>query len=107
MNLSDQKTETEKNLAATVSAGLYPNVGQALQEAVKTWLAVKPNIRLEVSVELFKNNDVTLERAAGIAGINRWLFQDILMQRGIKVVIEVDSRENLKKATEEIRNSQI
>ena len=37
MKISEQKTQTEKNLAATVIAGLYPNVGEALQDAVKTW----------------------------------------------------------------------
>jgi predicted HTH domain antitoxin len=93
------------NLAATVRAGLYANIGEALQEAVKTWLAVRPNIRLEVAVELFRSNEVTIDRAAEIAGLNRWLFQDILMQRGIHVQVEVDSSENLKKASIEIRDS--
>jgi predicted HTH domain antitoxin len=105
MNLSEPKTQTEINLAAAVSAGLYQDVSEALQEAVKTWLAVKPNIRLEVAIELFKNSDVTLERAAEIAGINRWLFQDILTQRGIKIMIETDSKENITKAVEEIKET--
>jgi predicted HTH domain antitoxin len=105
MNLSEQKTQTEINLAAAVSAGLYQDVNEALQEAVKTWLAVKPNIRLEIAIELFKNRDVTLERAAEIAGINRWLFQDILTQRGIKIMVEADSKENIAKAVEEIKEN--
>jgi len=107
VKISEQKTQTGKNLAATVIAGLYPNVGEALQDAVKTWLAVKPNIRLEVAVELFKSDEVTLERAAEIAGLNRWLFQDILTQRGVKILIEADSKKNLAKAAKEIRDSHL
>jgi len=98
-------TETliEMQLDATIRAGLYRNKDEALHEAVTTWLTVKPNIRLEAAIEMFRSNEVTLERAADIAGINRWLFQDVLIQRGIKIVVEVESREELAKAASEIR----
>ncbi len=94
---------TEMQLAAAVRAGLFVNRDEAIQEAITTWLAVKPNIRLEVAVELFKEGEVTLERAAEIAGLNRWVFQDILTQRGIRIVLEADSKENLAAAAKEIK----
>ena len=72
--------------------------------AVTTWLTVKPNIRLEAAIEMFRGGEITLERAAEIAGINRWLFKDVLIQRGIKIVVEVESKDELIKATREIRD---
>jgi len=99
-----EDTLIEKQLDATIRAGLYRNKDEALHEAVTTWLTVKPNIRLEAAIELFREGEVTLERASEIAGINRWLFQDVLIQRGIKIVIEVESKEELQKAAEEIRD---
>jgi len=102
VSISDQETLNEKKLAAAVRAGLYQNKGEALQEAITTWLAVKPNIRLEVAIELFKEAEVTLDRAAEIAGINRWLFQDVLTQRGVKIVVVADSKEELAAVSKEI-----
>lgn len=103
MESFDNETFIEKELAATVRAGLYLSKDEAFQEAVTTWLAVKPNIRLEVAIEMYREEEVTLDRAAEIAGINRWLFQDILAQRGIKIIVEADSKEELKTAAEKIR----
>lgn len=103
MRALNQKTLIEKQLAATVRAGLYRNEEEALQEAISTWLAIKPQIRLEAAIELFRADEVTLDRAAEIAGINRWLFQDVLAQRGVKIVIEANSKEELAAAAKEIR----
>jgi len=102
MNAFDFETLTDKQLAATVRADFYRNKSEALHEAVTTWLTVKPNIRLEAAIEMFRGSEVTLERAAEIAGINRWLFKDILIQRGIKVIVEAESKDELLKAAREI-----
>lgn len=103
MKTLKEKKLTEMELAAIVRAGLFENREHALHEAITTWLAVKPNIRLEAAIELFKEGEVTLVRAAEIAGLNRWIFQDILEQRNIKIVIEADSMEKLDEKVEEIR----
>jgi len=62
---------------------------------------------MEAAIELFREEEVTLDRAAEIAGINRWLFQDILAQRGIKIIVEADSTEELKTATKKIREKSV
>lgn len=107
MNAFSQGTIIQKQLAATVRAGLYRNEDEALQEAISTWLAIKPQIRLEAAIELLREDEVTLDRAAEIAGINRWLFQDVLAQRGVKIVIEASSQEELAAAAKEIRGKAI
>ena len=88
----------EHGIAAAVRAGLFRTEEEAMREAVSTWFAVKPNLRLEVAIELFKEGEVTLNRAAEIAGLNRWRFQDILAQRGVRIEVEVDSAEELAAA---------
>ncbi|MBI1924161.1 UPF0175 family protein [Candidatus Poribacteria bacterium] len=93
----------EHGIAAAVRAGLFRNEEEAMREAVSTWFAVKPNLRLEVAIELFKGEEVTLNRAAEIAGLNRWRFQDILAQRGVKIEVEADSAEELAAAAAAIR----
>lgn len=63
----------------------------------------RSKIRFEAAIEMFKNGEVTLERAAEIACVNRWLFKDVLIQRGIKVVVQVESKGELVKAARKIR----
>lgn len=93
----------EYGIKAAVQAGLFRNEEEAIREAVSTWFAVKPHLRLEVAIELLKEDKVTLNRAAEIAGLNRWQFHDILMQRGIKIEVEADSVEELKAAAAAIQ----
>ncbi len=91
-------------LAAAVRAGMFRNEDEALREALSTWFAVKPHVRLEVAIELFREGTVTLNRAAEIAGLNRWQFQDVLAQRGVKLEVEADDANNLAAAAQAIRN---
>ncbi len=93
----------EHGLSAAVRAGLFRTEQDALRQALATWFTVKAPVRLEVAIELFKEEVVTLNRAAEIAGMNRWLFQDVLAQRGVRVEIEADTPSVLKQATAAIR----
>jgi len=93
----------EYGVRAAVRAGLFRNEKEALREAVNTWFAVKPNLRLEVAIELFREREVTLDRAAEIGGLNRWTFHDLLRQRGIKVEIQAEPASALAAAAAAIR----
>ena len=90
-------------IAAAVRAGLFRDEDEAMREAVSTLFAVKPHLRLEVAIELFKEGEVTLNRAAEVAGLNRWQFQDLLAQRGIKQEVEADAPAELAAAAAAIR----
>ena len=103
MKVLERDPLVEHGIAAAVRAGLFRNEDEATREAVSTWFAVKPNLRLEVAIELFKEGEVTLNRAAEMAGLNRWRFHDILAQRGVKIEVEADPAEDLAAAAAAIR----
>lgn len=103
MKLLERGTLLERELAATVRAGIFQSEEEALRDAVSTWLVVKPSLRLEAAIEMFKAEEVSLSRAAEIAGITRWQLQDILTERGIPQVAEVESVEDLERQVETIR----
>jgi len=88
---------------ALVKARLFLNTDAAQRQAQYVWFAVDPELRLQAAIELFRSDEVTMERAAEIAGLNRWVFQETLIKRKIKTVLEVDPVEELKKATAAIR----
>jgi len=95
--LDNLKTE------ALLKARLFMNTEAAQRQAKSVWLAVDPKLRLEAAIELFRSDEVTLERAAEIAGLNRWVFDEIRIKRGIKIIIEADPVEELDKAVAAIR----
>ncbi|GEM_PF-1000597 len=93
----------KSKIDALMKARLFMNTEAAQRQAKSVWLAVDPELRLEAALELFRSDEVTLERAAEIAGLNRWVFDEIRIRRGIKIVIEADPVEALDKAVEAIR----
>jgi predicted HTH domain antitoxin len=89
-------TLLEQELRALLRAGLFPSEEQALREAISVLFTVKPVLRLEAAIEMFKSDEVSLGRAAEIAGLTRWQFQNLLAQRGIVQEMEVESLEDLQ-----------
>ena len=101
-----RSTVLERELLATVRAGLFRTEEEALAEALGTFFAIKPHYRIEAAIEMFKGGEVSLSRAAKMAGMNRWRFQDLLAQRGIKIEIEVDEAD-VRAQSEAIRSKHL
>lgn len=85
----------EMEIEAIVDAGIFKDKSDVLREAINTFFAVKPKMRLEAAIQLFKDKKVTLGRAAEIAGIDRWQLKDILGDRGINIIVECDDSEEM------------
>jgi predicted HTH domain antitoxin len=93
MSQTVNATLLERELAATVRAGLFQSEAEALQEALGTFFSVKPQYRVEAALEMWKAGEISLERAAEIAGMNSYRFRDLMRQRGLTVVVEVDEQD--------------
>ena len=52
--------------------------------------------QLDAAILLYREGEVTLGRAAELAGIHRFEFEEALAARGILKIVEVDSPETLK-----------
>ena len=52
--------------------------------------------QLDAAILLYREGEVTLGRAAELAGIHRFEFEEALAARGILKIVEVDSAETLK-----------
>ena len=90
----------ELQLEALLTAGIFHSKGEAIEEAFRTLFATRPQLRVEAAIQLFKEGEVTLGRAAEIAGLTRWELEVILADRGIARVVECDSAENLERQVE-------
>ncbi len=75
----------------------YGSKDKLLDEAVRTLLEVKPALKIEIAVELYKKGAISLSRASEIAGVSAEGFKEILASRGIVRVVKAPSREKIKK----------
>ncbi len=85
----------EIEIEATIRAGIFKNKSEAIETALSTFFSVKPKMKIEAAIQLYKEEKVTIGRAAEIAGMDRWEFKDIIEDRGIRIVIECDSKEEI------------
>jgi len=53
-----------------------------------------------MAIELYKKEEISLNRAAGIAGMSTEGFENILEQRGIKRIVKAPSEDKIKKGVE-------
>ncbi|MFQ6052578.1 MAG: UPF0175 family protein [Candidatus Hydrothermarchaeota archaeon] len=79
--------ELEKEIDSLLRTEIYKNKDELIRDAIRALLEMKPNLRIEIGVDLYKRDEVTLWRAAEIAGVNLEEFKEILASRGIKIKV--------------------
>lgn len=89
-------TVQELQLNALLKAGIFRSRGEALEEAVRTLFTTRPQLKIEAAIQLFREGEVTLGRAAEIAGLTRWEFNTLLADRRIDRVVACDAAETLE-----------
>jgi len=90
-----QPTIASAEIDALVRTGLYQNYDEVISDALRNLLLNNKALRLELAIELFRADEVSLGRAAEIAGIDRWEFQDILHERRIPIIIDAEPAETM------------
>jgi len=67
-----------------VSAGLYENEEAVVQDAVRALLSEKPQLRLEVAIHRYQTEEISLAKAAALAGVPWERMREILVSRGVQ-----------------------
>jgi predicted HTH domain antitoxin len=89
-------------LDALVRAGIFSSQEHGVQEAVRVLLTARPHLRIEAAIQLYKEEQVTLGRAAEMAGLSRWEFRDLLADRGIVGEVEAAPAEEMDESFKEL-----
>jgi len=92
-----------EEIAAAVRAGCFASEEDALREAVQTLLTVNPHLRREAAIRRYLDDEITLGRAAELAGMTRWRFRELLAQRGISIDVTVRPPNELDESVARIR----
>lgn len=79
--------------------GAYRTEGEVLKDALRQLLLSRPGYRIDIAVKLYTDDKISLGRAAELAGISIDEMKEVLMQRGIKPKLGI---ETIEEALDEI-----
>jgi predicted HTH domain antitoxin len=90
----------KEGINSLIRAGYYKDKDKVLDDAFRTMLEVRPALKIEIAVELYKEEKISLSRAAEIAGMSTEGFKNILEQRGIKRIVKAPTEDKIRKGVE-------
>lgn len=76
-------SEIKEDIDLLRRSGRFNSEEEFLEEAFRALLDKRPELRIELAVERYKTGDVSLNRAAEIAGHSSEEFKQLLRERGI------------------------
>jgi predicted HTH domain antitoxin len=77
-----------------VDAKLYPDRQAVIQDALRALLREKPQLRVEMAVHRYETEDISLARAAHLAGMSFDRMKALLVERGVQLRLgPADERE--------------
>jgi predicted HTH domain antitoxin len=85
----------DEGIKILIHSRLYSSKDELLEDAFRNMMETRPEIRLNVALELYRNKNISLGRGAEIAKIPIEEFKRILKDRGISIITEAPSREKL------------
>ncbi|MEA1998442.1 MAG: UPF0175 family protein, partial [Euryarchaeota archaeon] len=92
--------ETEIN--ALVRGGYFRSRGSFIEDAVKYTLISRQDLRVNAAIEMYRSGRVSLGRATELAGMSIFEFKEILKERGIKMVVEAPTKEEMDRQIERL-----
>lgn len=89
-------SDAGEDLETLATIGGYEDTEAVLDDAIRTFLRQRPELRLEFAIEKYRRGTVSLNRAAELAGVASEEFKTELAERGVKRqpgFLDADDRE--------------
>jgi predicted HTH domain antitoxin len=80
--------DVERKLKALVKAGNYSSELDVIKDAISSLFRENVQLKVSTAIELYKKGEVSLSKAAEVAGMTTIEFKDILGKRGFTREIE-------------------
>jgi predicted HTH domain antitoxin len=85
----------ENEINALVKGGYFRSKDSFIEESVKYMLVSHGDLKINAAVEIYRSGDVSFARAAEVAGMSIFEFKEGLKTRGITMVVEAPSKEEI------------
>lgn len=85
----------DRKIKALVRAGYYSSELEVIKDAMRSLFRENSELKINAAIELYKEGEVSLSKAAEIAGLTTIEFKEILGKRGIIREIEAMPAEEM------------
>lgn len=75
--------DVDENIELLRKSGRFDTEEEFLEEALRALLEKRPELRTELAIEQFKTGEVSINRAADLAGYSSEEFKELLRDRGV------------------------
>jgi predicted HTH domain antitoxin len=93
--------DTSKYLKALISIGIYQSEDEVIQDALQHLLQAHPDYRLKVAIYRYRLDDISLGKAADIAGVSMEGMKQALIDNGVQPRL---GPRTVEEAQSEVRN---
>lgn len=69
----------------SIEAGIFENKSDAIRHALRDYFDDHEDARLAAAIHLYENDEISLGKAARLAGVSRFDMPDILREHGVDV----------------------
>jgi len=70
---------------ALVKRGIYASRNELIEDALKTFFEFRKDMRIAAVVELYKTEEMSISRAAELAGVSTEEIKDFLAKAGVRL----------------------
>ncbi len=87
-----------------VDSHLYPNEDAVIQDALRHLLSERPELKIQIAVYQYQKEEISLAKAAHLAGVSWAQMKDILKEQGIPLKLDTETIEEARNEIESLRN---
>lgn len=87
-----------------VEARLYVDEEAVIQDALRHLLRARADLRIQLAIHRYQTEEISLAKAASLAGVSWAQMKDILVERGIQPRLGPETIIEAKEEVEALRN---
>ena len=87
----------EKTFESLIRTKLFQSEEELLKEAIDALFYKRPELKREVAMDMYKNKEISLWKAAQMCGVSQEEFKEILRSRGIRIEVGTTKQETEKR----------
>lgn len=81
----------------SIDAGIFENKSDAIRHALRDYFDDNDDARLAAAIHLYENDEISLGKAARLAGVSRFDMPDILREHGVEVKLGPEDMEDAQR----------
>ncbi len=87
-----------------VEARLYDNEDEVIRDALRHLLRARPEARIQLAVYRYQTEEISLAKAADLAGVSWAQMREILLEKGVSPKLGAETVEEAEREAEALRN---